>query len=143
MGKKQLQIATALVAAIPLSGGALALFYGARGPLYHLPPGSVTPVLDSNYRFFAGVWLAVGLAAFWLIPNVERHTTLFRVIWGVVFVGGLGRVTSLVAVGPPPPIFAAFILVELLGAPVFIYWQHQVAHSLRSAASASATSSAP
>ena len=129
MGKRNLQIATAIFAAVPVATGALALFHGARSPLYSLPSNVVSPLLDSNYRFLGGEWLGVGLVAYWLIPRIERQTILFRAIWCTIFLGGIGRVISLVTFGPPPPLYAAFIIVEIFGAPVFIYWQHRVATS--------------
>lgn len=127
MGRRSLQIATGIVAAIPVATGMLALYFGARTPLYKLPLADVTPLLDSNYRFLGGEWLGLGLAAYWLIPTIERQTVLFRAIWCAVFLGGMGRLISLLAFGLPSPLYSAFFVVEICGAPTFIYWQHQVA----------------
>lgn len=133
MGRRSLQIATAIVATIPVTTGGMLLFYGIRSPLYHVIGDCITPLLDSNLRFLAGEWLGVGLAAWWLIPRIERETTLFRAIWIAVFIGGVGRLVSLAALGRPPLIFVAFTLVEIVGAPIFIYWQHRVATAATSA----------
>jgi hypothetical protein len=86
-------------------------------------------LLDTNLRFFSGVWLGLGLALLWLVPSIERQTILFRAVWGVIFVGGIGRVLSMVAVGTPPASFVFFTLLEIIGAPVFVYWQHRVAQA--------------
>jgi hypothetical protein len=141
MSRRPLQVATAVVAAIPVTTGGLALFYGVRSPLYQVAGDCVTPLLDSNFRFLAGLWVGVGLAACWLIPRIERETTLFRAIWVAIFLGGVGRLVSLAALGRLPPVFAAFMFVELLGAPLFIYWQHRVAGATN--AVAGSRSSAP
>jgi hypothetical protein len=51
------------------------------------------------------------------------------VIWGAIFVGGIGRVLSIGLTGTPPAPFLFFTLLEMLGAPLFIYWQHRVAQA--------------
>lgn len=39
----------------------------------------------------------------------------------------LGRVISWLQIGQPPKPYVGFILLELVGAPLFIYWQYRVA----------------
>jgi Domain of unknown function (DUF4345) len=48
--------------------------------------------------------------------------------WVAVFLGGIGRLLSWRLIGPPPAPYIGFILLEILGAPAFIYWQSRVAH---------------
>jgi hypothetical protein len=133
MGKRSLQIATALFACVPVTVGSLALYFGVRSPLYNVIGECVTATLDSNFRFMAGAWFGLGVAGFWLIPRIERETSLFRAIWFAIFCGGLGRIISLFESGRPEPLYTAFIAVELLGAPIFIYWQTQVAKAAATA----------
>lgn len=55
-----------LLGAIPVITGVITMF-GLADPLYasaHLPRSAL---LDSNLRFFGGIWLGLGLAAWWLI----------------------------------------------------------------------------
>jgi hypothetical protein len=52
---------------------------------------ALIPVVNSNLRFFGGVWLGLGLAMLWLVPSIERHGILFRALWGAIFLGGAGR----------------------------------------------------
>ncbi len=128
MTRKRLQLATAVLAAIPLVTGVLGLM-GVQDPLYaamHLPN---EPMLDSNMRFFGGVWLALGIAVLWLIPNIERQTELFRAVWGMVFRGGVVRLLSLSVVGWPPFPVVAVTLLELMGAPLFVAWHMRVARA--------------
>jgi len=129
MGRRSLQIATGILATIPVVAGAAAFYFGVRAPIYRLASACVIPTMDSNYRFLGGEWLGIGLAAFWLIPRIERETTLFRAIWIAIFIGGIGRTVSLLTLGAPVPQYVAFLVVETLGAPVFIYWQSRVAKS--------------
>jgi hypothetical protein len=87
---------------------------------------SPLPVLGNNLRF-AGVWFGVGPAILWLVPRIDTQTTLFRAIWVMIFCGGAGRLISLLLVGMPPAPFIGFIVLENVGAPLFILWQARIA----------------
>ena len=129
MHKRPLQIATAMLALVPTLTGTLGML-GLHDPLYaalHLPPD---PTLDSQLRFLNGVWLGLGLAAFWLVPRIERETALFRMLWLMIFLGGIGRLISLALAGMPFPPFVGFTVLEVLGAPLFVWWQHQVSRQV-------------
>lgn len=128
MSKRKLQVATAILAAVPTITGLLGMT-GLNDPLYatlNLPHDAT---LDSNLRFYSGVWLGLGLAAFWLLPRIEHETVLFRALWLMIFIGGLGRLISLFMVGMPFPPFVGFTLLEVLGAPLFVWWQHKIARA--------------
>jgi hypothetical protein len=128
MSKRALQVATTILAVVPTLTGVLGML-GINDPLYASlgvrVPADAT--LDSNLRFYAGVWLGLGLAAFSVIPSIERKGTLFRTLWIMIFIGGIGRLISLVALGAPFPPFIGFTALEILGAPLFIAWQRKVA----------------
>jgi Domain of unknown function (DUF4345) len=128
MSRLALQVCTAVLALIPIATGIVTLL-GLKDPIYrslNLPPA---PILDSNLRFFGGVWLGLGLAMLWLVPSIERQGVLFRALWVAVFLGGVGRVLSWVRLGAPPAPFIGFTLLELVGAPLFMYWQFLVARA--------------
>ena len=59
--------------------------WGLNDPIYASTGLTANTLLESNLRFFVGVWLGLGLALCWLIPGIERQTVLFRVIWGMIF----------------------------------------------------------
>jgi uncharacterized protein YjeT (DUF2065 family) len=122
MNKRGLQIATGLLAAIPVLTGIITMF-GLSDPIYAAAKIPANALLDSNLRFFGGVWLGLGLALYWLIPSIERQTVLFRVVWGMIFLGGIGRLLSMVFLGAPPLPFVGFTALEIIGPPFFIWWQ--------------------
>jgi hypothetical protein len=122
MNKRGLQIATALLAAIPVVTGIISMF-GLSDPLYASAGIPANVVLDSNLRFFGGVWLGLGLSLYLLIPNVEKQTLLFRVLWGMIFLGGIGRLASMFFLALPPLPFIGFTVLEIIGAPFFVWWQ--------------------
>jgi hypothetical protein len=43
--------------------------------------------------------------------------------------GGVGRLLSWIDVAAPPKPFVGFTILELVGAPLFIYWQSGVAQA--------------
>ncbi len=126
MERRALQIVTAFLGLVPVATGLIGMS-GISDPIYASLGLPANPLLDSNLRFFAGVWLGLGLAILWLIPKIEQHTLLFRVIWGMIFIGGIGRIVSMLFVGLPPAPFIGFTILEIVGAPIFVIWQRRIA----------------
>ena len=65
----------------------------------------------------------------YLVPSIERQTVLFQALWGAVFLGGIGQALSsrLLAFRRVP--FIGFTALEIIGAPLFVFWQKQVERS--------------
>lgn len=126
MNRRLLQIVTAILACVPTATGLLAMT-GLDDPLYRELELPRDATLDSNLRFYAGVWLGLGAAVFWLLPRIERETVLFRFLWLMIFIGGIGRLLSLARAGMPLPPYIGFTALEVIGAPLFIWWQSRVA----------------
>jgi hypothetical protein len=125
MSLRRLQIATALLGAVPVLTGLIGML-GLSDPLYatlNLPRDAT---LDSNMRFFGGVWLGLGLSVWWLVPSIASETALFRAVWLMIFLGGVGRLISLLAIGLPMLPFVGFTVLEIVGAPLFVWWQRAV-----------------
>jgi hypothetical protein len=133
MSRQYLQIVSAVLGTIPVVTGIIGMT-GVRDPFYASAILQPSPVLDSNLRFFRGVWFGLGVAMYWLIPTIEKQTVLFRALWVMVFIGGIGRLISMLALAVAPAPLIGFTALELLGAPTMIWWQTQVAgHSGSSA----------
>jgi Domain of unknown function (DUF4345) len=135
MNKKALQIVLAILGLIPILTGGLDLILGARSLNFF---GSLLPitalndiVLDSQIRFLGAIWFGVGITWYWVISAIERQTTLFRLLIGGVFLGGIGRASSALLVGIPPIQFIAAIALELIGMPLLLLWQSSVSKSNR------------
>ncbi|SHN81880.1 DUF4345 domain-containing protein [Bradyrhizobium erythrophlei] len=126
MNKRGLQIVTALLGLIPVLTGIVTML-GLGDPLYASAGIPANALLDSNLRFFGGIWLGLGLALYWIIPNIEKQTLLFRVLWGMIFLGGVGRLASMLFLAIPPLPFVGFTILEIVGAPFFIGWQARIA----------------
>ena len=128
MIKRHLQIATGILGAIPVLTGIIGMF-GLSDPIYASANLPANALLDSNLRFFGGVWLGLGLGVYWLLPNIDKETTLFRAVWGMIFLGGVGRLLSMIFSGMPPAPFIGFTVLEIVGAPLFVVWQWRLARA--------------
>ena len=64
---------------------------------------------------------------FWLISKIEKQTILFRAIWGMIFLGSLGRLITMLLRALPPFPFIGFTILEIAGAPIFVLWQARLA----------------
>lgn len=125
MNKRPLQIAMCALGAVPVITGILTML-GLSDPIYSSAGIPANTLLDSNLRFFGGLWLALGLAVYWLVPRIEKETALFRALWLMIFAGGIGRLISMLFLGLPPLPFVAFTALEIVGAPAFIVWQSRL-----------------
>ncbi|MFI7415614.1 DUF4345 domain-containing protein [Streptomyces sp. NPDC049627] len=124
--RRTLQTVLVLLALIVLGTGGLDIVAGPAALPGH---PEVSTTVDSNYRFFAGVWTTLGLVLLRLVPHVERNGAALRVVFGAVFLGGVARLVSFLAVGAPHPLHTAFIGVELLLPPALLAWQTRLARS--------------
>lgn len=129
MSRKALQVITALfgLGAVGSGVGAMA---GLENPTYAslgLPPAAV---LDNNLRFYAGVWMGLGFAALWIVPGIEKQAALFRTICGALFLGGIGRLISMMSLGEPPVEYIAYAAVEIFGSILLVVWQRRIASAL-------------
>ncbi|MGF1524014.1 MAG: DUF4345 domain-containing protein [Leptolyngbyaceae cyanobacterium] len=120
--KRGLQIFLAVLSLIPFGFGIINFVLGAS---FHLPSECVTARIDSHIRFQFTWFFGLGLIIWWMIPNIEQHTTLFRIIALTMFVGGIGRLVSIYVVGIPDAPIVAATAIELLF-PLLILWQNSI-----------------
>jgi hypothetical protein len=126
MSRRWLQAVNGLVALATIALGGTQLARGVGHPAYGGLALPASPILDSNLRFLGGMGLALGLLLLWVLPRIERRTVTFRIFWFCAFLGGVGRLLSLRLVGTPPGFVAGIAVLEVVGAPLLIYWQARV-----------------
>ena len=88
--KLGLQIILGILSLIPAIVSILGITQGA----VRFIPDSVTVDFDSHYRYLTGYYLSLSLLVWWIIPQIEKHKTLLRIICGGIFFGGIGRIIS-------------------------------------------------
>ena len=112
---KYILYAMALVAAIT---GLNVLFGGASA----IPgsSGGVEATVDNELRFFSVFWLAYGGFCYWVARHIQAQYRFIPFIALAFFVGGLGRLISMVSVGTPATVLIPAMILELV-LPLIIY----------------------
>jgi hypothetical protein len=120
--KRGLQFTLAVLSLIPIAIGIIGIVLGTSR---WLPAKVMTPEFDSHYRYIAGYYISLGILGLWMIPRIERATSIFRIICASVFIGGVGRVASIAQVGLPSPMTLFFTAFELCF-PLLLLWQAKI-----------------
>lgn len=126
MSRTALQAVNVFLALLTIFLGGASLALGAGSPVYP-DELAVIPTLDSNLRFFGGVGVGLGVSLLWITPAIEKHGTIFRILWLCALAGGIGRIISAFVVGLPPVPVLVFTAIEVPGVPLLIFWQMKVA----------------
>ena len=123
MERHILQIAVGIGSLVPIGAGGAGMLLGPR-ILGSEAAGSGD--LDSHFRYLSGLLLAIGLGYLSTIPRIETHGGRFRLLTCIVVVGGVGRLLSLLMLGPRSPSMIAALGMELIVTPGLALWQHRV-----------------
>ena len=121
--KRVLIIVLAILSVVPIGTGLLAII---GGPTFAPGGDSVTPSLDSEYRFVNVFWLAAGIILLWTLFKPSERALVTRVLLVIAALGGLARLWSALWVGWPHPIFIGTIVLELVIVPLIIWWHSRV-----------------
>ncbi|TGX53670.1 DUF4345 domain-containing protein [Sphingomonas gei] len=128
--KRLLQGVMAITLLLPLS----AAIAGVTGGPHFLGHPPVVPTdLDSHFRYVSGLFLGMLLLFASCIPAVERKGPRLRLLALMVFIGGLFRLLSLVAIGMPSLGHRIGLGIELVELPLLLLWQMRVAKRFRAA----------
>ena len=118
--KRLLQAVVALACLLPLVVGGQGILHGPA-PFGHL---TAVPIdLDSHFRYISGIFFATGLGFLSCIPTIERKGPRFRLLGGLIVVGGLARLVSLLAVGVPSQGHVLGLGMEIGVVPCLRLWQ--------------------
>ena len=124
-----MQLILGLISILALYTAYLGIAYGAVNWYYGFSAGQGYSkgllMLDSNIRFYSGLWLGIGIVLFWLIPRINHEKTTLRIIALLFFLGGIGRFISILSCGLPSNSYLVFVLLEL-GFPLLTLWQNQI-----------------
>ncbi|MBE2994081.1 DUF4345 domain-containing protein [Sphingomonas sp. CFBP 13603] len=118
--KRVLQAVIAVACLLPLIVGGQGVLQGPT-PFGHLT--EVPRDLDSHFRYISGIFFATGLGFVSCIPDIERKGPRFRLLGGLIFVGGLSRGISLLAVGVPSQGHVLGLVMETVVVPLLMLWQ--------------------
>lgn len=115
-----------VLSAIPLVTGLATVAFGSA-----IVPGdnAAGASVESELRFFAAYWAAVGVALAWVARDLERRATELRWVLGAIFLGGTGRALAWADAGRPHELFVVLMAIELLLPPAVLAWHRRVART--------------
>jgi hypothetical protein len=102
----------------------VAVSAGAWGVLGDL--GSHGGELASHERYLSGLLLAIGLAFWTTVADIEGKTERFRLLTVLVAIGGLSRLVGVALGDTLSWSTGAALAMELLVAPLLCLWQGRV-----------------
>jgi hypothetical protein len=129
ISKRIMQLILGLISILALYTAYLGIAYGAVNWYYGFAAGQEYSkgflMLDSNVRFYSGLWLGIGIVLLWMIPRIDREKITLRIIALFFFLGGIGRFISILTCGLPSNSYLVFVLLEL-GFPLLTLWQKRI-----------------
>ena len=125
----ELALVRGLVAVLGLVPVGAGLYGMLAGPWMAGSAAGVVPGggLDSHFRYMSGLLLAIGIGFWSTLPDFARSGPRFRLLTGIVVVGGLGRLLGVVLHGWPPATMVFGLVMELGVTPGLCAWQARIA----------------
>ena len=124
--KLMLQIAMGVLGVIPIVTALPEIYRGL--PASFIAAGDENAGRDSDYRYWAAIWVAMGAGLYLLLPRIESETLMSRTIMGGIIFGGLSRLFG--AVQRKYPLkgrLRGALFIELVIIPALVVWQSLVA----------------
>ena len=116
--KRTLQTCVVLAGLVPV-------WSGAWGVLHDL--GGHGGGLASHERYLSGLLLAIGLAFWTTVSDIEGKTARFRLLTALVVIGGMSRLLGVALGDTLSWSIGGALAMELLVAPLLCLWQGRVA----------------
>ena len=93
--------------------------------VFHPFAGSVGSQVNHG-RYLSGLLLAIGLAFWTAIPDIERQTARIRLLTAIVVTGGCCRLLGVMLGDPLSPSVAGALAMELAVTPLLCLWQSRL-----------------
>jgi len=120
--KRLLQAAVALACLVPIAGGGFGVI---RGPA--MVDIVATESAAAHFRYLSGLLLGIGLGFLFMLPRIEAQGRRFRLLAGIVVIGGFGRLLSIALSGAIDAVTLFALAMELGVTPALALWQSRVA----------------
>lgn len=117
VGKRAAQAGFAVAGIVPVVAG----LWGVFQPL----GGSVVSQLNHG-RYLSGLLLAIGLAFWAAIPDIENQAARIRLLTGIVVTGGCCRLLGVMLGDPLSLSVLGALAMELAVTPLLCFWQSRL-----------------
>jgi hypothetical protein len=125
--RRLLQSAVTVAALLPILAG----LAGVNGGLSGVDAAARWSLNgDSHVRYLSGMIVAIGVGFLTTVPAIEACGSRFRLLTGLVVVGGLARLYAVALCGLPGPAMRLGLLMELLVAPALALWRERLERRL-------------
>jgi uncharacterized protein DUF4345 len=126
MNRRGLQAVLTAIGSVATVAGAQGVVQGGAGILRG---GKVSANADSEFRFHASWYAALGVLVLLAARRPEAETRIVRVCGAGFLVAACSRVLSWATVGKPHPWFRFLMAVEFAIPAVIVPWQSEVARA--------------
>lgn len=131
---KAFRVVVRALAVLALLTGAVDVLIGLPGQQKigaALAEGYADPLLNSQLRYLGSVWFGFGVLLWHCLGDLPKYASI---VWGafiIVFIGGLGRVASVLQFGfPPSELGRNFVIlataIEIVGMPLLLVWMRSL-----------------
>lgn len=124
IGKRALQAIVVIGSLVPIAAGGAGM---VLGPGFFGDHIVVSADLDGHFRYLSGLLLGIGLAYLSAVPKIEKRRQRFLLLAGLVVLGGLGRLLSVLLRGAASQTMVFALVMELAVAPIITLWQLYIA----------------
>jgi hypothetical protein len=136
--RRLLQSIVAVLALVPILAGLSGVMGGLGAIDQQLAPSLNA---DSHVRYLSGLILAIGLGYWSTVPRIEAQGDRFRLLTGLVLIGGFARLYALAQYGVPGITMLAALVMELVVTPGLAIWRERMDERRNGATTPSATAS--
>ncbi|MGH6995869.1 MAG: DUF4345 domain-containing protein [Stellaceae bacterium] len=121
---RTLQVVVAIGSLVPIAAGGTGVILG---PGFFGGHAVASADLDGHFRYLSGLLLGIGLAYLSAVPRIEKRRQRFLLLAGLVVLGGLGRLLSILLRGAPSHSMIFALIMELAVTPAITLWQLSIA----------------
>jgi hypothetical protein len=121
--RRLLQWIVTALGLVPILAGAAGVLRGHSA----FDPGSAPSLdCDSHAHYLSGLLLAIGLGFWSSVPDIDKRGDRFRLLTGLVLIGGFARLYGLARNGTPGLAMQAALIMELLVVPGLALWRERL-----------------
>jgi hypothetical protein len=121
--RRLLQSLVGALALVPIVAGSAGIVCGLGAFDPHLAP---SPDGDSQIRYLSGLLLAIGLGYWSTVRKIEAMGDRFRLLTGLVLIGGLARLYAFARCGHLDGAVLAALSMELVVTPALAIWRERL-----------------
>jgi hypothetical protein len=107
-------------------GGLETLGWQGDAAFFQVTDGHLYLIRDSHTRFYGGLYVAIGVFLIVAATNTRRYRTGLYLVFGMIFAGGLARLSVLSADVILDPDLTTSLIIELIGMPLLAIWLRKV-----------------